>query len=66
MTSYSGFVDETGRKMYHRYQNRPEERGPLKLKNFGWSVEEQGQLRLACDAIAKEVEEELIEVRIFL
>ena len=36
-------------------------RRPLKLGKFGWSVDEQGKLRLACDAIISEVEEELVE-----
>lgn len=61
MRNYSGFTDENNRTIYHRYQNRPEEKGPLKLKNFGWSVDTQSQLRLACDAIVAEIEETLIE-----
>jgi hypothetical protein len=68
MTNYSGFVEqieENGKKrnvtLYHRYQNRPEEKTPLKLKNFGWSSDTQAQLRLGCDNIANNVEEELVE-----
>lgn len=64
MRNYSSFHEEDANgqkiKIYHRYQNRPEEHGPLKLKNFAWSVVEQDQLRLACDAILSEVEEELV------
>jgi len=61
MKNYSGFTDDQNRTIYHRYQNRPEEHGPLKLKHFGWSVVTQDQLRLACDIIAAEIEEELVE-----
>ena len=65
MKNYSGFEEEASdgskRTIYHRYQNRVEEKGPLKLNHFGWSVDTQGKLRLACDAIAATIEEELIE-----
>mmetsp|Transcript_8684 Transcript_8684/g.22462 ORF Transcript_8684/g.22462 Transcript_8684/m.22462 type:complete len:264 (+) Transcript_8684:73-864(+) len=65
MRNYSGFTEDlpdgSKRTIYHRYQNRPEEKGPLKLQKFGWSLVTQNQLRLACDAIAATIEEELIE-----
>lgn len=34
-----------GRKVYKRYQNRPEQKTPLKLANFGWHVDTQARLR---------------------
>jgi len=40
MENYSGFT-ELGKKVYKRYQNRPEQKTPLKLSNFGWNVDDQ-------------------------
>eukprot|EP00039_Didymoeca_costata_P013367 m.202545 g.202545 ORF g.202545 m.202545 type:complete len:256 (+) comp15751_c0_seq8:3744-4511(+) len=60
MENYSYF-EESGLKVYHRYQNRPEQKTPLKLKNFGWSADTQQRLRFACDAILGENEEEILE-----
>lgn len=65
MRNYSGFTEEladgTNRTVYHRFQNRPEEKGALKLQHFGWSVHTQDRLRLACDAISATLDEELME-----
>lgn len=36
MQNYSEYTVE-GKKCYKRYQNRPGETEPLKLKHFGWS-----------------------------
>lgn len=47
--------------MYKRYQNRPEQNTPLKLANFGWHVDTQAKLRLACDTIMNVNEEELVD-----
>lgn len=44
-----------------RYQKRAGEKGALNLTNFGWSVDAQLQLRLACDAILADIEEDVLE-----
>ncbi len=61
MKNYSNFEDGTGKVEYRRYQKRPGETGPLKLKHFGWSVDAQDHLRLACDAILAEIEDEVVQ-----
>ncbi len=61
MRNYSHFKDEaTGKMVYRRYQKRPGETGPLKLKNFGWSIDTQDSMRLACDAILAQIEDDVV------
>jgi hypothetical protein len=43
-----------------RYQKRPGDEGTLNLTNFGWSVDVQKELRLACDAILAEIEDDVM------
>ena len=37
------------------------DKGPLNLTNFGWSVDVQRQLRLACDAILSDLEDDVLD-----
>eukprot|EP00051_Salpingoeca_urceolata_P027698 m.482837 g.482837 ORF g.482837 m.482837 type:complete len:203 (-) comp22681_c0_seq1:25-633(-) len=61
MKNYSEFTADDGTKTYRRYQNRPGVTKPLELATFGWSVDVQEALRMACDSIAADIEDDLIE-----
>ena len=59
MRNYSHFTDDYGITTYHRYQNRIEDKGPLRLKHFGWSVDSQDHLRLACDEVSTQISDDV-------